>query len=44
MKLDINKVLINDIRASSLLFLMDGNALAATNTSSTDVVGSLVFF
>ena len=44
MKLDINKVLINGIRASSLLFLMAGNAFAAANASSTDVVGNLGFF
>lgn len=45
MNLNINKVLINGIRASSLLFLTAGNALAtATNSSFTDIVGNLGFF
>lgn len=44
MKLNIDKVLINSIRASSLLFLTAGNSLAAANVSSTDVVDNLVFF
>lgn len=47
MKLDINKVLINGIRASSLLFLSAGNALAeATNgtASANEVLNGLGAF